>query len=146
LRFLHSTLLVTSSLLCFWITPAVKANAASARINYILQCQGCHRADGLGNNSADGSGTPSMLTFGRLFLSTPEGRDFFVSVPGVVNAPLSDEEMTHVINYVIEALIIRDAAAEPFLYSLEELSRYRKTKLVKDVKLLRRELIERGIQ
>lgn len=110
----------------------------SARINYILQCQGCHRADGSGSSKA----TPSLLTDGELFLSSPKGREFFVLVPGVAHAPLNDAELTDVINFVIKNLIMKDGGFESLFYTVPEVSKYRQVKTAKDITTLRREVIE----
>ena len=120
-------------------TYAQADDSARARVNYILQCQGCHRADGRGATQS----TPDLLTDGRLFLGSPEGRAFFVSVPGVANAPLSDEELTGVINYTIRNLIMKGDRFESLLYTVSELSQYRRAKTDQDIVARRREVIER---
>lgn len=124
--------------LCF--APVIYAQAYDAnraRINYILQCQGCHRADGSGATQS----TPSLLTDGELFLSSPKGREFFVSVPGVAHAPLTDIELTEVINYVIQHLIVKNGDFEPLFYTVPELSRYRRVKSTQDIAERRRTVI-----
>lgn len=125
-----------------WVWPYTaptyaQGNGDSARINYILHCQGCHRADGSG-----GEGTPNLQAHGRAFLSSPEGRDYFVSVPGVASSSLSDADLTAVINYTIEAIIIKTDEAKSLLYTVAELSEYRKTKIVEDLTATRRRVIE----
>lgn len=121
-------------------SPDIYAQAydsGRARIDYILQCQGCHRADGSGATQS----TPSLLTDGELFLQSQLGREFFISVPGVVHAPLSDEALTSVINYVIQNLIIKEGDFESLFYTVPELTVYRKTKMTKNIAQRRREVI-----
>lgn len=110
----------------------------SAQINYILQCQGCHGADGGGI----GQSIPDLVADGKSFLQSTEGRKYFVSVPGSANSPLSDEELTDVINYIIESIIIKNGDAESLLYKLSEVSTYRQIKMLKDPTELRREIID----
>jgi len=75
-------------------TPGV-ANAARARQNWILSCQGCHRADATGTLQT----TPTMAGFVGKFLHVPGGREYLVRVPGVATAALSDADLAEVVNW-----------------------------------------------
>ena len=69
-----------------WLLPFVLAqplyageppNTQRARVDYMLNCQGCHLPDG------DGAGdVPRMKNFVGNFLKVPGGRAFLVQVPG----------------------------------------------------------------
>ncbi|ALH79340.1 cytochrome C [Sphingopyxis macrogoltabida] len=71
------------------------ANPARARQNWILTCQGCHRADATGSPQT----TPTMAGFVAQFLQVPGGREYLAQVPGVATAALSDEALAEVLNW-----------------------------------------------
>lgn len=70
-------------------------NPARARQNWILACQGCHRADATGTPQT----TPAMAGFVARFLHAPGGREYLGRVPGVATAALSDEALAEVLNW-----------------------------------------------
>lgn len=76
-----------------WVVSA----GADPRIDYLLHCGGCHLADGSG-------APPEVPTLknelGRL-LSIDAGRDYLARVPGASQAPISDEALTQVLNWVL---------------------------------------------
>jgi hypothetical protein len=80
--------------------PAVVINAERAKTNYMLNCQGCHLADGSG---LPGS-VPSMHGFVGRFLSVPGGRDFLVQVPGSANSPLNDAQLAELLNWILQTM------------------------------------------
>ena len=55
-------------------SAASGAGAESAAVNYLLHCQGCHRADGAGKPGA----VPSLAGEVARFLTVPGGRAFLV--------------------------------------------------------------------
>ena len=75
---------------------ASAASAETPQILYMLQCQGCHLADGTGAPGA----VPSLEGMGR-FLSVPGGREYLVRVPGSAQSPLSDLELAEVLNWML---------------------------------------------
>jgi len=82
------------------------ANAARARQNWMLSCQGCHRADATGTPQT----TPTMAGVVARFLQVPGGREYLVQVPGVATAALSDADLAEVVNW---SLVRFDAANVP---------------------------------
>lgn len=82
------------------------ANAARAKQNWMLSCQGCHRADATGTAQT----TPTMAGFVARFLHVPGGREYLVQVPGVATAALSDADLAEVVNW---SLVRFDAANIP---------------------------------
>lgn len=70
-------------------------NPARARQNWILSCQGCHRADATGTPQT----TPTMAGVVAKFLQVPGGREYLVRVPGVATAALSDADLAEVVNW-----------------------------------------------
>lgn len=73
------------------------ANPARARQNWILKCQGCHRADATGTPQT----TPAMAGIIGGFLQSPEGRAYLVRVPGVATAPLPDDQLAELVNWTL---------------------------------------------
>ena len=63
-------------------------NAQRARVDYMLNCQGCHLPDG--DSAGD---VPRMKDFVGNFLKVPGGREFLVQVPGSANAALDDARL-----------------------------------------------------
>ncbi|MCY4265915.1 MAG: cytochrome c [Gammaproteobacteria bacterium] len=72
--------------------------AASARTNYLLYCSGCHLVNGKGNH-------PNVPTLhnelGRM-MTVPAMREYLVRIPGAAQAPINDEELSAVINWVLQ--------------------------------------------
>lgn len=64
--------------------------------DYLLSCAGCHRFDGQGSGDV-----PSLDETFKL-LSLPGGRAYLAGVPGVAQAPLDDERLADLLNWVIK--------------------------------------------
>lgn len=79
---------------------ASPARAYEPRVNYQLQCMGCHHADGVGEEGR----VPSVRRTLVPFSGTAEGRDFVMRVPGVAQAPLSDAEVAALLNWMARNL------------------------------------------
>lgn len=73
------------------------ADARRAQLDYMLNCQGCHRADGTG-----GADTAPPLA-GRIgvFTRIPGGREYLVRVPGVATSPLDDAALAEMLNWTL---------------------------------------------
>jgi len=72
--------------------------AASPRINYLLYCSGCHRPTGEGSPP----NVPTLHNELGEMISVQEMRGYLARVPGSNNAPISDAELTGVINWLLE--------------------------------------------
>lgn len=79
--------------LCLLAAP-VLANPPE-EVDYALQCQGCHLADGRGSGDI-----PTLHGIGVL-LAAPGGRAYLARVPGVANASISDERLAALLNWVL---------------------------------------------
>lgn len=73
-------------------------NPQRARVNYMLNCQGCHGPAGTG--TTDGT-VPRLEGHLARFLHVEGGREFLVRVPGSANAALSDPALAEVINWMV---------------------------------------------
>ena len=85
------------------VAVAASAHAYAPNVEYALNCQGCHRADGAGT---PGSVPPLTGSVAR-FLGVPGGREYLVQVPGVAQAPLDDATLAAV---VTDARALRQGA------------------------------------
>ena len=104
----------------------VAINAERAKTNYMLNCQGCHLADGSG---LPGS-VPSMRSFLGSFLSVPGGRDFLVQVPGSANSPLSDADLAELLNWILTTMSGEQTASDFKFYTEAEVRQTRRHVLV----------------
>ena len=70
---------------------------AAARFDYLLHCSGCHRPDGTGS----APDVPSLRGAVGSLVATPEGREYIARVPEVAQAPLDDEDLARLLNWVL---------------------------------------------
>ena len=66
-----------------------KSVSASPHNDYMLQCQGCHMADGRGSPGS----VPDLRGRMGLFIEVHGGRAYLISVPGSAQSPLSNLEL-----------------------------------------------------
>lgn len=85
--------LVTFALALVGTGPA-QADAPPSH-DYLLNCAGCHRFDGSGSERV-----PSLHEVGRI-ASLAGGREYIVRVPGVAQAPLDDERLAALLNWLL---------------------------------------------
>ena len=72
--------------------------------DYMLYCMGCHGSEAQG---LPGKIPPLAGSLAR-FMSTPDGRDYVLRVPGAASSALSDAQLAAVLNW----LVMRYSAAE----------------------------------
>src|SRR5579864_8747019 len=102
---------------------------------YTLNCWGCHQPQAQG---IPGS-VPRLANSLGYFLHIPEGRAYLAEVPGVSAAPLSDDEIARVLNWML-LTFSRPQLPAPFIpYTAAEIHDCRMHKLV-DVTETRRHL------
>ena len=70
--------------------PMLMGAGYDARANYILHCEGCHGADGVGGVPEK---VPPLRDAIGHFPKVSGGRDFLIQVPGVAQSPLDDAEV-----------------------------------------------------
>lgn len=109
-----------------------------ARQNYMLNCQGCHLPDGSGSPG----NVPKMNDFVGYFLHVPGGREFIAQVPGAANAPISNEELAGVMNWMLLNFSAKELPTPFKPYSADEIGELRKAPLV-EVDQRRGELLTR---
>ncbi|MDG2308430.1 MAG: hypothetical protein P8R42_27950 [Candidatus Binatia bacterium] len=77
-----------------WAMPVVAQ--VPPEQDYVLHCSGCHRPDGSGAPDE----VPSLVGLDR-FLRLPEGRAYLIRAPGVAQAPVTDERLAALMNWVL---------------------------------------------
>jgi hypothetical protein len=95
--------------------------ARSAEIMWMLNCQGCHRPDASGT----GSEVPPMPGIVSRFLSVPGGREYLIRVPGVATAPLSDESIAVLVNWMLAKFDPKNIPGDFIPYTGEEVASLR---------------------
>lgn len=128
-------MLIISAMSCAQAAQPMTAG----QLNYMLQCQGCHKANGEGF----GESVPDLRIVGRQLLAVPAGRQFYVSVPGSANAPLSDQQLAEVLNFIITDILGDKDGRDDSLtrFTEEEITRYRSIR-IPDVQRLREDLVK----
>ena len=101
------------------VTPPVQAN-------YMLNCMGCHLADGSG---AAGK-VPSVRDSLVILSGSSAGRRYLVQVPGASQSPLSDLELAQVLNWMVRNLSARPVRADLAEFTAAEVAAYRGSPLV----------------
>jgi len=112
------------------------AGAYAPNVEYALNCQGCHRADGAGT---PGSVPPLVGSVAR-FLAAPGGREYLVQVPGVAQAPLDDATLAAVMNWMLKRFDEAHLPAGFVPYDAAEIGRLRGKPLT-DVETVRKRLL-----
>ncbi len=101
-------------------TPAPR----SPRVNYMVNCQGCHLPDGRGLPGT----VPEMKGFLANFLTVPGGREYLVQVPGVANSTLGDADLAALMNWLVPEMGPRiPSDFKP--YSAQEIGALRRNRL-----------------
>jgi len=112
------------------------AAAYAPNVEYALNCQGCHRADGGGTPNS----VPPLAGSVARFLGVPGGREYLVQVPGVAQAPLDDATLAAVMNWMLARFDQAHLPADFVPYDAAEIGRLRGKPLT-DVEAVRRRLL-----
>ena len=101
------------------------ALAYEPRINYMLECQGCHGPDGRGEPGHVPSIRSTLAPLSRF----DAGRRYLLQVPGVALSMLSDQDLAALLNWMIP--VFGDIRPQAFrAFTAAEVARYRHTPLV----------------
>lgn len=120
--------------------PVGVDNAQRAWQHWTLNCQGCHRPDGTGS-----AGTaPSLAGTVARFLSVPGGREYLGRVPGVATSPLSNADLSEVMNWMLWRFDKEHLPANFEPYTAAEIGQLRAAPLRLEASQMRAELLERA--
>ena len=112
------------------LTPTVQAN-------YMLNCMGCHLADGSGAAGKVPSVRDSMVILSQ----SVAGRRYLVQVPGASQSPLSDLELAQVLSWMVRNLSTQTVPPDFMDFTAAEVAGYRRSPLV-DVRDTRARLLQ----
>ncbi len=113
-------------------TPGVESEAR-AKMNWVLNCQGCH----LPNATGSANGAPSMANEVARFLSVEGGREYLTRVPGVANAGLADDQLAELLNWTLATFDKDHVPADFAPFTREELAAGRARPLVSEAPVMR---------
>ncbi len=97
---------------------------------YMVECQGCHLAEGIGGLNS----VPALHDSIARFLTVPGGREYLVRVPGVALSSLSDQDTTAVLNWMLRKFGPLELATQYAPYTVAEVARLRKKPLTEVVR------------
>lgn len=101
---------------------AEAASLGDPRLDYVLNCAGCHGLDGAG---VPAKGVPRLKdNIGKL-LHLPEGRAFVVQAPGVSNSSLDHAELADLLNWLVVAMDAAHLPPNRAPYTAEEVAALR---------------------
>jgi mono/diheme cytochrome c family protein len=83
------------SLLFAAVVTAASAAVAAERDDFVLHCAGCHKFDGSGSQVV-----PALDQVGNVF-AVNGGRQYLARVPGVAQAPLNDQRLAALLNWLL---------------------------------------------
>jgi hypothetical protein len=101
--------------------------AGSPERDYVLHCQGCHRADGSGTPGS----VPALAGNVARYLHVAGGREYLVRVPGVAQSALDNGALAALLNWVVVTFDPEHVPPEFEPYSAAELSEARRFPLVR---------------
>ena len=99
------------------VASAVSADALEEH-DFILNCSGCHQLSGSGSATV-----PSLHNMAEL-VSRTGARSYFIRVPGVAHAPLSNERLAALMNWILQRFT---GKAPTPRYTAKEVSDLRKS-------------------
>ncbi len=97
--------MIRIALIVLWVIILSTSISSAQQVDRVkalwkLNCQGCHGAEG----KVTAIGTPVLYGGVARFLNTAGGREYLVSVPGVVNAPIKDEDKANLLTWIVRNL------------------------------------------
>ena len=108
--------------------------------HWTLNCQGCHRADGMDTDET----APSLAGTVAKFLHAPGGREYLSEVPGVATSALGDADLAEVMNWMLYRFDRPHVPANFQPYTAEEVGRLRQTPLHIEASKVRNKLLQQA--
>jgi mono/diheme cytochrome c family protein len=95
-------------------------------LDYVLHCQGCHRADG----SATAGAVPALAGSMARFLAVDGGREYLARVPGAAQSLLDDAALAALLNWMLARFDPEHLPRSFEPYRAEEVGELRKEPLI----------------
>jgi mono/diheme cytochrome c family protein len=127
---------VTAALIVVPLLGLAVPAGADPALDYMLNCQGCHRADGAGTPG----GVPALAGHVARFLSVAGGREYLVRVPGVSQSVLDDERLAALLDWLLARFDAPHLPADFRTYAPAEVAALRRHPLT-DVERTREQLL-----
>lgn len=109
------------------------------QFDYMMNCQGCHLADGAGFPARS---VPAIKNHMGKFLLVEGGREFLIQVPGSAQSDLDNARLTAVVNWMLETFSANALPEDFEPYTEQEVAGLRVAPLV-DVKGTRATLMRK---
>ncbi|HZR83710.1 MAG TPA: cytochrome c [Candidatus Binatia bacterium] len=119
------------------LLAAAPVRAWSPAINYAVNCQGCHLADGRATPGL----VPALAGVVASFAHVSAGRSYLMRLPNVASTSLSDRETADLLNWVVGRFGPPADAATVSRFTAEEVASARREPLV-DVAGARRAAVD----
>ncbi|HVN83653.1 MAG TPA: hypothetical protein VMW17_02290 [Candidatus Binatia bacterium] len=123
-------------IVCAMALAIASVAGADPRTDYILNCQGCHAADGSGATAA----VPDFRDQLGKFVRVPGGREYLVRVPGTSQSELNDARLAAMLNWMLREFSPAELPLGFAPYTEAEIARMRRPPFT-DVAAVRRRLI-----
>ena len=121
-------------LLILALAFAAPGSDADVRSDYLLHCGGCHLPDGRGAPPK----VPDFRNELSRLLSSQQGRNYLVQVPGASQAPVTDERLTDIVNWLLTEYNAETLPADFQPLSIDEVANARRQVLVDPIKTRKR--------
>jgi mono/diheme cytochrome c family protein len=95
-------------------------------LDYVLHCQGCHQAGGVGLQGA----VPALKDSVARVVSAPGGREYITRVPGVAQSQLDDAAVARLLNWIVAYYDAEHLPADFRPFTAEEIAAGRERPLV----------------
>lgn len=118
-------------------TPKNISRKNNSRIDWMMNCQGCHGANGDRLN-AD---VPPMRHEVAKFLAIDGGRAYLVQVPGVANAAMNSKRLANLLNWMLVTFDPEHLPRDFKPYTASEVSELRKRSLMSNALRTREKLV-----
>ena len=108
-----------------------------AAFQWKMNCQGCHQANGEGSLG----GAPDMRGIVARFLDVDGGRAYLGQVPGVAYAPLNDNDLAILVNWLLKEYDGEHLKPGFVPYTAKEIGELRQRPLVDEATVVRTKLV-----
>ena len=109
----------------------------AVHVAYLRYCGGCHGIQGV---SAPKS-IPTLRNEAGRFLCTAQGRNYLMRLPNIARAPLSDELLTELLNFVVFGLGGRSVPQGAPHFAVTEVAQARQQPITNQLDVVRQRIL-----